>query len=170
MDIPKLHTISEEDAFNKLFTSSFDKVVRFLTSIVKSEEVALDLAQDVFVKLWESRDSIIESTVGAYLFVMAKNSALMYLRKKKVKEIFGSQDDASQFSVEVDELYDAKETFNRIKRCILAMPEPRREIFILSRKHGMSHRDIAQKFNIEPKTVEYHITKALSELKTKCFL
>lgn len=166
----KLDNLSKEEAFNRLFTSFFDKVVRFITSIVKSEEVALDLAQDLFLKLWENRDSIIESTVGSYLFVVAKNSALMYLRKQKVKEIFASQDSDSQFPAQVDELYDAKETLNRIRSCILAMPEPRREIFILSRKRGMSNSDIAKKFDIKPKTVEYHITKALAELREKCFL
>lgn len=169
MDIPNSHSTLKEKAFNKLFSSFFDKVVRFITSIVKSEDVALDIAQDVFLKLWENRDSIVESTVKSYLFVVAKNSALMYLRKKRIKEIFDSKDNTSQFSLDLDALYDAKEIFKKIKSCVMAMPEPRREIFILSRKRGMSNRDIAKKFNIEPKTVEYHITKALSELRKKCF-
>lgn len=163
--------ILTEKVFCELFYSTFDKVVRFITAIVKSEEVAIDLAQDTFAKIWERRDSIdMNNSLDGYVYVLAKNNALMHLRKERNQEIFLCETLHTQIHEETDDIYDMQEMLMLIRNCVKRMPDPRREIFILSRKRGMSNKDIADKLGIGVKTVEYHITKALSELKAKCFI
>ena len=164
------HNILTEKIFCEVFNSTFDKVVRFIASIVKSEEVAIDLAQDVFAKLWERRNSIdINNSLDGYIFVLAKNNSLMHLRRERNQEIFICETLNTQVSEGIDTTYDIQEMLTVVRKCVKQMPEPRKEIFILSRKRGMSNKDIAKKLGIGVKTVEYHITKALSELKKECF-
>lgn len=168
--MPTSQNILTEKVFCEVFNSTFDKVARFIASIVKSEEVAIDLAQDVFTKLWERRDSIdMNNSLEGYLYVLAKNNALMQLRRERNQELFFCETLSTQINEEIDRHFDVQDILVLVRHCVKQMPEQRREIFILSRKRGMSNKDIAEKLGVGIKTVEYHITKALSEIRKKCF-
>ena len=165
-DILLLRQIREgnEEAFKSLFETYFTPLCRFIYLYLDDKAVAEELAMDIFIYLWENRDTFhIQLSLKAYLFQAARNKCLNELRKKKEMvsiddaELSGLNTDVS--SLETEELY------RLIHEAILALPEKCRHIFVLSRQESLSNQELAQKLNLSVKTVEGQITIALKKIR-----
>lgn len=155
--------------FEQFFIVTFPKVKAFAWKILKSEEDAEDVAQDIFVKLWDNPD-IWESkeTWDSYIYTMARNQIYNFLKHKSVELNYQEklvQEDSPSFEFDIyDKLY-AKELQLLIKLTLDTMPEQRKKIFVMSRQKGMSHQEIADNLQISIRTVERHVYLALQDLK-----
>lgn len=154
-------------AFNDLFMLYFPKLKLFLTGFVDSDAEAEDLAQDVFVKLWQSRQSLANvENLNAYLYRIAKNTLYTYLNHSFSTDQISEVDSNHTPSInELEELIFAKELEDLIDITIEKMPPQRKTIFCLSRKQGLSNEAIAFQLNISKRTVETHISAALADLR-----
>lgn len=164
----------DHDAFAILFRQYHPRIRSFLTGFIKDEELACDMAQDIFFKVWVNRATISQVTsFKGYLFRMAKNMIYDYYDHVSIKEKYDAKQrehSDSLFSDVVEEEIYAKELSLLIDILIDRMPPQRREIFIMSRKEGLSNDEIALQLNINKRTVENHITQALSDLRRMLFL
>jgi len=160
-------SIGNEKAFDELFRLYFPRLKRFLISFIDSTEEAEDLAQDVFVKLWQNRHSLpLIKNLNAYLYRMAKNTVYTYLENKIRTEIHTPNQTIEIPTVEtLEEMVFAKELEELIDLTIRRMPPQRQTIFILSRKEGINNEEIAKRLNISKRTVETHISSALADLR-----
>ena len=155
--------------FEQFFILTFPKVKAFAWKILHSEEDAEDIAQDIFVKLWDNPE-IWENkeTWDSYIYTMARNQIYNFLKHQSVELSYQeklSQEDAPSFEFDTyDKLY-AKELQLLIKLTLDNMPEQRRKVFSMSRKNGMSNQEIADRMQLSVRTVERHIYLALQELK-----
>lgn len=155
--------------FEQFFILTFPKVKAFAWKILKSEEDAEDIAQDIFVKLWNNPE-IWENkeTWDEYIYTMARNLIYNFLKHKSVELTYQEklvQEDAPSFEFDTyDKLY-AKELQLLIKLALDTMPEQRRKVFVMSRQAGMSNQQIADKLQLSVRTVERHIYLALQDLK-----
>ncbi|MDR1331339.1 MAG: RNA polymerase sigma-70 factor [Tannerella sp.] len=158
---------SDHHAFDVLFTEYYPKVKSFLSGFVKDRDTASDLAQDIFFKVWTNRAGISQiSSFRAYLFRMARNMIYDYYEHLDVMEKYGIElqhSDERFYSIE-DELY-ARELGLLIEIVIDRMPSRRKTIFRMSRNEGLSISEIADALNINRRTVENHITKALQDIR-----
>jgi RNA polymerase sigma-70 factor (ECF subfamily) len=130
------------------------------------EQEAKDLVQDVFVKFWNGREKTdIRFSIRSYLFVSVKNKCFDLHRKRntylKVQEITKDHDITDE-SFDTYVLSELETLFNK---SLEKLPERCREVFELSRFHGLKNREIAAKLNLSEKTVENQVTKALHILK-----
>lgn len=158
--------------FKKFFVENYPKVKAFAWRILKSEDDAEDIAQDIFVKLWDKPELWFDrDRWDSYLFSMLKNYIYNFLAHKSVETHY--LEDAAEkirFSVleseeEItDELY-AKEISLLLKMAVEQMPEQRRRIFVLSRYKGLGNQEIADKLQLSVRTVERHLYLALQDLK-----
>jgi len=163
------NAINQDDvnAFESLFTTFYPKIERFLTGFLDSKTEAEDLAQDVFVKVWQNRSNLIYvENINAYLYRMAKNTLfdhinrsreLSYTRTSGLPEIATTE--------AIEELLFADELNDLINITINNMPPQRKTIFTLSRVEGFSNEEIAQQLGISKRTVETHISAALSDIR-----
>jgi len=128
-----------------------------------------DLAQNVFIRLWEKRHKInITSSLGAYLRRMAINEALGHLRKNKNVHIEKLTPITPQKETENTETnYLHQELQEQIAAAIDTLPPKCRRVFQLSRYEGLTYREIAEKLGISVKTVENQMGKALRVLREK---
>lgn len=170
-DLKYLKNLSKGNisGFDALFMRYYPKLKNFLKSFLKNEDEAKDIAQDIFLKIWSNRKSFSEIyNFKSYLFKMAKNAVYDYYNKNKVKEKYVTMTafKISDFDNLSDDNLNAKDLEMLLRIAIEKMPEKRRKVFILSRQFGMSNDDIAIKLNISKRTVENHITTALSEVKS----
>ncbi len=155
--------------FEQFFILTFPKVKAFAYKILKSEDDAEDIAQDVFVKIWADAETWknCESNSG-YIYIMVRNQVFNFLKHKSIANTYEEQlvgKYASSFQADIhDELY-AKEIELLMKLTVSRMPEQRRKVFIMSRQQHMSNNEIAEKLNISIRTVERHLYLALAELK-----
>ncbi|NLO00107.1 MAG: RNA polymerase sigma-70 factor [Bacteroidales bacterium] len=157
----------KESAFLKLFEMYYPRVREFARRIVKKEDVAENIAQDTFVKIWERREAFspVKGSIknfSGYLYMIARNSALNHLRRNTRSMRL---EENGSYSVTIDEEYYAKEQELIIKLIVFKMPEKRRKVFLMSRFEGLDNNTIAATLHISKKTVENHLTAALKQIR-----
>lgn len=133
-----------------------------------SEEEAADITQNVFFRLWERRELIVDiSSLKAYLFKMTRNEILTLFRHRQVVRNYERLTQKSDSNPIIEETphVTTEELIQMVNLAIERMPEPRRRIFMMSRYDEMTYAEIAKNLNLSPRTVQYHIGKALSELR-----
>ncbi|MDR2776176.1 MAG: RNA polymerase sigma-70 factor [Tannerella sp.] len=159
----------DHKAFDMVFLSYFDKVKRFIAGLIRSEDDAEDLAQDVFAKLWTERENIdTHSSFNAFLYTISRNATYNYLKHKLVQTNYVSEYVQREEEADADtpeKLFFAKEIELLIEMALCRMPEKRSEIYRLSRNKGLSNDEIAARLNISRKTVENNLTLALKEIR-----
>jgi RNA polymerase sigma-70 factor (ECF subfamily) len=157
----------KEYAFDFFFNYYYPGLCIYAQKMISiPEQEAKDLVQDVFVKFWNDREKTdIRFSMRSYLFVSVKNRCLDLLRRKnrnlKVQEIT-NEHDVTGASFDTYVLSELEALFNK---SLEKLPERCREVFELSRFHGLKNREIAAKLNLSEKTVENQVTKALHILK-----
>ena len=153
-------------AFNELFNRYWLDMFRIATDLVSDKEVAKDVLQDVFLILWEKHDQLKISSLKPYLLRATRNASLRKITKEKLTE---SDDEflATIPSMAVDAIDQItyEERQEQIKNLINDLPGKRREIFYQSRFHHRSNEEIANEMNLSKNTVEWHISKALQQLR-----
>lgn len=157
-------------AFEWLFMAWHPRLVNFFTRLLGDEEMAYDYAQDVFFDIWKTREKFSQvESFSAYLFQMARFKVYNHFDKVAVNsrymEEFLARESSSTPPSGEDRIF-ASETETRIREAVRSMPAKRRKIFMMSRFLGYSNDQIASELGIDKRTVENHITNALSLLRT----
>ena len=161
----------DKQVFDAIYRHYHKKVYRFAHSFLKTEADAVDMVQEVFIKLWESRALINEDKgIEALLFSIAKNTTISVLRKRSTEQKYLSYLKFISSNIHSDST-DALSSYNILKNHLEnitgEMPPKRKAVFRLSREECLSNKEIAAQLNISEKTVEGHLTKALAEIKKK---
>jgi len=154
--------------FEALFQVNYRLLCATSYRIVQDKDIAEDIVQDVFFKLWEKREVlIINTSLKAYLFQSTINQSLNYIRKYKnaLKRESAYGEDTASHSNFVEQAMALKEIGSRIDTAMNALPEACRTVFVLSRYEQLSYKQIAVKLDISVKTVENHMVKALKHLR-----
>jgi len=158
----------DHTSFEKIFDLYSKPMYRFSLSYLKSKEAAEDVVQEVFMKIWINREGIRkDASFHSYLFTIALNA----IRKQfnllsTVNEI--NHDlllELSSRKQDFDERADYQDLLNKLHEFIDRMPEKRKQVFIRKKFEDKSLKLIAEELQIDPKTVEYHITEAMKFLK-----
>ncbi|RMF32135.1 MAG: RNA polymerase sigma-70 factor [Bacteroidetes bacterium] len=167
--LERLHK-HDRSALRELFHRYYLTVCRAILGLVKDEALTEDLAQNVFLRLWEKREGLqVNSSFGAYLRRMAINEALAHFRKAKRRnqENFSEHPPASYVGRSVEQDYLLTEMQERILTAIESLPPRCRLVFRLSRFEELSYREIAERLDISVKTVENQMGKALKILRER---
>jgi len=139
-------------------------------SKLQDREEAMDVVQELFATLWAKRDSIVfHTTLSGYLYTAVRN---------KVINVIARQNIASDYIKSLQEFIDKGEALTDhrvreheltaiIEKEIAALPEKMRTIFEMSRKEGLSHKEIAGKLGLAEKTVKNQVNNSLKILKDK---
>jgi RNA polymerase sigma-70 factor (ECF subfamily) len=163
-ELSKDHESSLEELFNQYYPRLYD----FSKSFLKLEQGIDDIIQEVFIRIWQNRKNIKDTaTFNSYIFTITRNLLLNELRsrlnhqnlKDEVRKLSLAQEYAGFDPVQYKDLK------NRVHELIGELPARQKEIFVLSRTEGLSHKEIAHKLQITTKTVEYHISLAIKYLK-----
>lgn len=154
----------ELQTFEALFRENHAHCLAFATHYTGDSHVAEEVVQQVFLRLWEKRETItITGPVKAYLFSAIRNTAISQWRKDVVrteKETgFGK---VSETAIGAGE--EVKELERLYRQALERLPERCREVFVLSRQQNLKYAEIAAAMNISVKTVENQMGKALKIL------
>ena len=153
---------SDQQAYKELYYMYSDKLYGFLWRKVSNEDLAKDLVQDLFFKLWTNRFNLDEKqSVKAYLYRSANNLAIDFYRKKKIF-VSESAEELEIGRYNLDLSFDVQD---EVLKEINKLPEMQKKVFLLSRFEELKYKEIAELLKISPKTVESHISKALSKLR-----
>ena len=158
----------DQDAFTCLYQGYVGRVYHFALTLVKSEEAAENITQEVFIKLWETRERIdSENSFSGYLYTIARNITFNQHRKQVnervyldyLSHVFPVSEKKTEQDMELLELQQ------NIDRCIDGLRPQRKKVFELSRFQGLSHKEISAQLGIAEKTIATHIRLALQDLR-----
>ena len=158
----------KEAPLEELFDHYYPRLYEFSKSFLKLEQGIDDILQEVFIRIWQNRKKIKDpATFNSFIFPIPRNLLLNDLRNRlnqnKLKDEIRKLATAQEY-LNYDQI-QYRELKNRLEQRIEELPERQKEIFILSRSEGLSHKEIASKLQIATKTVEYHISLAIKSLK-----
>lgn len=157
-------------AFNQIYQLYSNRIYRFSRKLHLNHEEAEEVLQDVFLTIWERRQSIDpEKDFKAYIFKIAKSliiknfkkKALFYAYENYVKNIELLQDYSTENLIHYRDLLEI------LEKEIAKLPPARKEIFDLSRNQGLSTEEIAEKLGVTRRTVENQIYRTLKLLKDR---
>lgn len=153
--------------FDILFRKYYAQLVRFALGYLHDGEIAEEIVQDVFVRIWENAPRIeIETSVLAYLYSSVRYSALNHIKHQGIKQKYIQEQQASN----TEELsFEEKvniEFFRKILiAAVAALPEKCREIFEMAKFEGLTYDEIADYLQVSAKTVENQMGIALKKLR-----
>lgn len=161
--------LGDEQAFELLYRIYYLNLCRFANKFLHDPEEAKEVAQEVFINIWEEREDInSEESLQAYLFKITRNKSLNKLRKRKVVSKYIEilklvYIDHTHYSSH--ESLMAKELKDEISNAIDKLPDKCKRVFELSRIEGLKYHEISRVLDISVKTVEAQISKALQILR-----
>jgi len=162
---------SDRTAYAELFEEMYEPLFRYVRSITQTPDAAQDVTQDVFIRLWEVRDSLTPGqSLEAYLYRIARNRAYNHERNQRTRS--EKEEDVRERTpaqpappTHPDVQADAQQLEDRLWRWIGELTERQREALVLSRFDGLSHDEVAEVMDISPRTVNNHIVRALKHLR-----
>ncbi|WP_343305962.1 RNA polymerase sigma-70 factor [Chitinophaga niabensis] len=151
--------------FDELFVTNRDKIYRFAFKLTNDAARAEEVTQQCFIRLWENIDKVQPGQdIFPLLFVYVKNIIIdetrrLYREKKNLGELtLHKKEVREEGSAENTLLY--KELRKEMQQLIARLPEQRRNIYLLSRDQGHTHKEIAAQLSLSPMTVRNHLQLA----------
>ncbi|MDR1201828.1 MAG: sigma-70 family RNA polymerase sigma factor [Tannerellaceae bacterium] len=159
--------LSKEE-FKEVFELNFDAIRDFIFYRCGNKETALDITQDVFLRIWEKRESLKGDCIKPLLYKMATDSYINHYKKElcrlNYRQSFGEEDD-NDLSPEEEMIF--RESVVAYTETLKQLPKTQRKVYLMSRENGMKYREIAERLHVSVKTVEKHVSTALRLLRTK---
>ncbi|WP_295732225.1 RNA polymerase sigma-70 factor [uncultured Muribaculum sp.] len=158
----------DSGALGLLYVRYSPRVCDFALQFSGDEKEAEDITHNVFCRLWERRELIVDiESLKAYLFKMTRNEILTLFRHRRVERNYLKlrMEEEPPEDADATAHVTTKELVDMIDLAIERMPELRRRIFLMSRYDEMTYAEIAARLDISPRTVQYHIGKALADLR-----
>jgi len=159
-----------EPAFTLLFNRYKHKLYSYLLSLTASPEIAEDIIQDTFLKLWKNRSSMKTiDHLGAYLYKTTRNFAINALKRMSKETIILSklQSQQNRTNAKTDDTLVVKEVEQLLHQTIQNLPPQQKLIYTLSREQGLKHEDIAHQLHLSSSTVRNHMVQALRTIRKK---
>lgn len=158
----------EREAFEQLFRCWYGRLASYAATLTRSRDGAEDVVQDLFVTLWNKRESLPElEKLPAYLHRATRNRALNQLRSQRTAGKWLATQDADPATPAVAEsALIGQEVANRVQAALAALAPRSREVFLLNRDQGLTYVAIAETLGISVKTVETLMSRSLKALRT----
>lgn len=162
-------------SFSDIYTLYYKRSFMFVKSYVRYDQVAEDITSESLIQLWETMKTETVEHPLALLITILRNRSLNYLKRQETKlevmeNISSVQIRDINYRIMSLEACDPSAIYtddinNIINETLNSLPEQTQRIFRMSRYEQMTVKEIAEKMGVSSKTVEYHITKALKELR-----
>jgi RNA polymerase sigma-70 factor (family 1) len=152
-----------------IFNRYYSNLCRYLSLLFKNKIIVEHIAQDIFVYLWENRETLtINESFESYIFSAGKYKALNQIRNTKKQEAIQKSLDvgSAEEQPEVDIRLEKEELQNIIEKAVSLLPDRCQKIFRLSREEELTYREIAELLGVSVNTVEGQMAIAFKKLRT----
>lgn len=159
----------DEGAFDTVFRAWYPTLVRVAAALLRETDAAEEVAQEVMIELWRRRHVVsADVSLRPYLLRAIRNRALNHLRHLRVRRDTETDVEATYDApIATDQPIVATELSQAAEAAVRELPPRCREVFELSRVHGLKYAEIAETLGISQKTVEAQMGKALRIMRER---
>lgn len=159
----------DQRAFAALFDAYHDPLVQFVERLVQQREMAIEIVQDVFVKVWLTREELapVQNFTG-YLFILTRNYTLNCLKKtaRERKKELQYQQYVYTSATLADEKEERPDYLSLVERAAAQLPPQQQQVYNLCRKDGLKYAEVAEKMGLTPATVKKYMQLAQKTIST----
>lgn len=156
----------DEEAFAEVFEAYYRPLADYVLRLTDELEIAEEVVQDTFVKLWLRRETLTElKSLTDYLFILSRNQTLNHLRQKaknRVQQLEWTQ-------VMHDTLEDGENTssvyWDILEQAVQQLPPQQQRVFVMAKQKRMKYTEIAQALGVSVETVKQHMKTALKSIR-----
>ena len=153
----------DEVALQQLYYRYSAKLGRYIFNITKSKEIAEEVVQDVFLKIWNNKDNLVySSNFDGYLFIVSRNHALNCLKKEIRKRVI-----EEKWQQEADLIVEEKDPdilHLILDEAIAGLPPQQKTIYLLSRHQKLKYQEIANMLGLSKETIKKYLQRANSNI------
>jgi RNA polymerase sigma-70 factor (ECF subfamily) len=165
----KLAAGGDQEAYKEIYYHYFKKLCLFAQAIVKNHEAAEEIAEDVFIKIWQQKEKLTEiKNLRVYLYTATKNTALNFLSSRARSSIIEAFDhiDIELFktSETPEQILISGEMLGRIQLAVENLPPRCKMIFKLVREDGLRYKEVADILNISVHTIDIQMAIAIRKI------
>ncbi len=154
-----------KEEFKILYNDYFDPVRKYLYYRSGDADIATDITQEVFVKLWEKIDKLERSKVKGLLYKMAGDDLISRFRRAKIELEYSNSFQFNLIEESPEDKYNYKELKEKYEKALADLPEKQRVVFLMSRMDGLKYHEIAERLSLSVKAIEKRMNYALKYLK-----
>ncbi len=157
----------DQAAFERLFREWYPRLASYAKTILGSPEAAEDVVQEMFIALWERREKLPDvSQLAGYLHRAVRNRALNQIRGARTAERAVTNLDTARMVAPIGQsILEAEELEHSLQAALDQVAPRGREVFLLSRRQGLTYPQIAETLEISVKTVETLMGRTLKALR-----
>jgi RNA polymerase sigma-70 factor (family 1) len=157
----------DQTEFDQAFNTWYNPIRNFIYYKTGDIQVAEDITQDTFLKIWIKRSDVKKETIKHLLYTIANNLFLNQLERNKVSFNFKSTCEQPNHTNSPEFDLEMKEFDNKLQKALSDLDDPKRTVFLMNRIDGFTYNEIAEQLGITAKAVEKRMEKALAFLKKR---
>ena len=151
--------------YKGLFDQFFKPIRNYIYYRCGDADMAEDIAQDVFLKLWETRSRIDRRTVKAYLYTIALHMTINQIKRRQLHFRFVKTKGEDREFDTPEKIAEMDQYHLRLQEVINSLPEGGREVFLMNRLEDLTYNEIASRLGLSVKAVEKRMSKVLKILR-----
>lgn len=152
------------EEFKNLYDLYFESIRNYIYYRSGNKDLANDISQETFIKVWKKRTEINKEKIKALLYKIAGDEFINYLRKEKLKRQY--VEDSLKFKIENNNDNQDEEIRKlKFEKLLKKMSEKQRAVILMSKREGLTNKEISNYLEISLKAVEKRMTQAIKFLK-----
>jgi RNA polymerase sigma-70 factor (family 1) len=158
----------DQESFGRLYQLYSERLFVNLLKLVKHPETAEEILHDIFIQVWEKRNTIeIHTSIRAYLFRIGENKVYDFYRKVRRDKLLYAhvKAAASEQYTHIEESLLFRENEQLLQAAVAALPPQRRQVFELCKLQGKTYEQVSNLLGISTSTVNDHIVKATRSIR-----
>ena len=161
----------DQAAFRQVYAYFYKRLYQFALAIVKTRESAEEIVEDVFVRIWQQKETLPAiRNLRVYLYTATKNTSLNYLSKKARESIAEPFDhihiELGGSDITPEQILITAEMYQKVQKAVEALPPRCKMIFKLVREDGLRYKEIAEILNISVNTIDVQMAIAVKRIAT----
>lgn len=156
----------DEFAFKAIYDIYARRLAARLIQLLRSEELAEDILQDIFVKIWEIRHTIDpDLSFGALLYKMAANLSKNVYRRNEYDQLMRMQLNPDHGHNPIEESLSRSDAKTLLESALNKLTPRQRQVYVMHKIDGLSYQEISNQLNISASAINHHIQEANKQLR-----
>ena len=156
------------EEFKNLYNHYFESIRNYIFYRSGNKDLASDISQETFIKVWKKRSEIKKENIKALLYKISRDEFISWIRKEKFNKQYAEQ--SSKFETEDNNDDQNKEIRkSKFEKLLKKMSEKQRAVILMSKREGLTNKEISNYLDISLKAVEKRMTQAIKFLKENIY-